>query len=935
MTFVTTRRRLLGGSLGAAVVAGCKPPPVGERAAPEASKGPAPAPPPTTTVEAEINGAARRFAADADRTALELVRGELGLTGSKLACGHGACGACTMLLDGAPTVTCLLPATALHRRKLTTVEGLAAGGALHPVQKAFMAEDALQCGYCTPGFVVAASAFYREWRSAHHGQTPPREAVAAALSGHLCRCAAYDNIVTAVQHACAGRYEGPAGDPPRHDAQAKVTGAAKYTVDVALPGMLEGRILRSPHAHAKILRVDWSRALALPGVHGAVDMTHGVTTARFAGQEILALAAVDARTAEEALALVEIDWEVRPALVGMAAARAPDAPPVYPSRSTRKEAPNSSEGPLLPTGWDGNVRGPFKLFAKHKLAARRAVAHLRAHPDDGALVDATWRTQVQCHTTLEPHACVAHWEGERLTVHHSSAAVFQIAEDIAERWRLKSDQVRVRADYVGGGFGSKNTLGPEVVAAVELAKVTGRPVRIALERREELTVGGQRPAQDIELAIAASRTGEAQGFCARTYADAGVSVGSSSTVLLRIMYPKIAKDIADWDVVNHAPPSKPFRAPGGPPIFWAMEQAVDMMAARLGEDPVALRRRWDPNPARNRLYDWVDALPAWRERGAARADRGRYRRGTGLAIAGWFYFVQPGARVQLDAGPEGIVASTATQDLGNGTRSVIAQAVAEVLGIRPASVEVRIGDSAFVQGPMAGGSRTAASVGPAARHAAEQLRDELVERATARFSARPVAVAGGVRHAGEVVPWRELLARSGKLSFIGVRKRDRGGYFLPPVMGLAPGRYISGALQVMEVEVDTRLGKIRVLRSHTGVSVGKIITPALARSQVQGAVVQGISYALFEERRLDPRSGVQLTGGLEDYRIAGAGDFGELHVHFDEDGYERVNGRSVGLAELATLAPAAAIGNAVYHATGWRPLELPLRPDRVLQGVRA
>jgi xanthine dehydrogenase YagR molybdenum-binding subunit len=154
-------------------------------------------------------------------------------------------------------------------------------------------------------------------------------------------------------------------------------------------------------------------------------------------------------------------------------------------------------------------------------------------------------------------------------------------------------------------------------------------------------------------------------------------------------------------------------------------------------------------------------------------------------------------------------------------------------------------------------------------------------------------------------------------------------------MGLAPGRYISGALQVMEVEVDTRLGKIRVLRSHTGVSVGKIITPALARSQVQGAVVQGISYALFEERRLDPRSGVQLTGGLEDYRIAGAGDFGELHVHFDEDGYERVNGRSVGLAELATLAPAAAIGNAVYHATGWRPLELPLRPDRVLQGVRA
>lgn len=939
MPFLTTRRRLLGGTLGTAAAAttGCaRPKPASEQAHVDPSAAPPVAA--ATRVEAEINGVARALDVDAEGSALALVRDTLDLTGSKRACGHGACGACTMLIDGEPTVTCLLPATALHGRKVTTVEGLAKGELLHPVQRAFMAEDALQCGFCTPGFVTAGAAFYTKWRAAR-GQgaveRPDRETVAAALSGHLCRCGAYDNILTAVQRACAGEYEAPTDASPRYDAREKVTGAAKYTVDIRHPGQLEGRILRSPHAHAKIKRVDWSRALTLPGVAGVVDLLGGVTTVRFAGQEILALAAVDERTADEALAQVVVEYEVLPALIGMPAALAPGAPAVYPTRNTRKQAPNGNEGPLLPVGWEGNLRGPFKLFAKNKGAVRRSIAALKEDPAAGVLVEATYRTQVQCHTTLEPHACVARWSGpDSLEVWLSTAAVHAVAEDIAERWGLKREQVRLFANYVGGGFGSKNTLQLECVAAVELARVCGEPVRVALERREELIVGGLRPAQDIEVTIAASTAGEARGIRAHAYSDAGVAVGAASTALARIMYPYVGKDIADWDVITHGPPGKPFRAPGGPPMFWALEQAVDTMAHRLGVDPVALRRKWDPNPARNRLYDWVSQLPAWKDRPAPQSDRGRFRRGTGLAIAGWFYFVQPSSRVQIDAGPDGIVASTAAQDIGNGTRSVIAAVVAEVLGVAPASVQVKVGDSHFVPGPMAGGSRSTASIGPAARHAAEQLRDELTRRAALQ-GVQGVAAAGGVKHAGGLLPWAKILAAAPKLTFIGVRRRDKGGYFLPPMMDTAPGKYISGALQVTEIEVDTRLGRIKVVRSHTGVAIGKVVTPVLARSQVQGAVIQGISYALYEERRLDPRTGVQLTGGLEDYRIAGVGDVGELDVHFVEDGYERVNGRSVGMAELATLAPAASIGNALFHATGWRPLELPLRPDRVLQGVRA
>ncbi|HET6585214.1 MAG TPA: molybdopterin-dependent oxidoreductase [Nannocystaceae bacterium] len=885
-------------------------------------------------VATTINGKAHELEVDPDESTLALVRDRIGLTGAKLGCGHGACGACTMHLDGEAVATCLLPATALAGRRVTTVEGLARAGALHPVQRAFMAEDALQCGYCTPGFVVEAAAFVDAWREHSPGQAPGRDAIAEALSGHLCRCGAYDAIHRAVASACKGEHDDADPLPARVDARAKVTGAARYTTDVRVPNRLVARALHSPHAHAKVTHLDWSKALAVPGVRAAIDLLGEARIVRFAGQEIMALAATDERALAEGLAQVVVRYDVRPGVFDLASARAEGAPVVYPRKQDRKAAPNAAEGPLLPEPWDGNVRGPLKMIAKHRRKAADVVADARKA---GKVAEGAFATGVQCHTTLEPHAALAQWDGDdRLTVHLSTQAVSHMAEDIAQRWGLRRDDVRVIADYVGGGFGSKATLGIETVIAVELACVCQAPVAYALDRRAELMLGGTRPAAQVECALAFDDAGHLTAMRAVTHADSGVAVGHVASIMFRVMYHGTPRELEDYDVLTNTPPGRPFRGPGGPPAFWALEQMVDEVAHRRREDPLALRARWDPNPQRKPLYAWARALPVWRDRVKIASDRGRFRRGVGAACAGWFAFAEPKTRIEVKAGRDGVVASLSSQDMGNGTRTVIAEAIARELGIARAKVEVVLGDSRLVHGPMSAGSRTTSSVVPACIDACAQLHRELVEVAEDHFALKDAkAGRGGVAHSRGLLPWADVLAVAKPITVVGRRRKDEGGYFLPPFQGVAAEEYIAGGIQIVEVEVDTRLGKVRPIEVWGGYAIGRIVVPAVARSQAMGGIVQGLSYALFEERRLDPRGGYLLSAGLEDYRIAGIGDVPPMHVHFEEGGYDRVPGRQVGLGELVTIAPAAALGNAIFHATGKRMRTLPLRPDRVLKELQA
>jgi xanthine dehydrogenase YagR molybdenum-binding subunit len=887
-----------------------------------------------------INGRIEPLPDDPDALLIDVVRDELNLTGTKLVCGAGVCGACTVLVDGAPVVSCLMPARSAADKSVTTVEGIGAGK-LHPVQKAFMAHDALQCGFCTPGFIVEAAAFHDRWRSAEGTATPSREQIGAALSGHLCRCGAYEGIFRAVAEACAGRFDGDEFVSPRLEAREKVTGLAKYTVDIRHDGQLEGVVLRSHLAHARVTELDLAPARAISGVIAAVSLLGDDRIVRYVGDPIAAVAAKDRKTALKAIAAIGIASEPLPSVIGLNAARAPDAPVVF-EKSSRKKAGNVSEGAGSPAPWKRNIRGPSAAFS-HKAKKARSWVDAARKAQNPLLVEGTFRTGTQQHACLEPHATVARFDGERLTVHASTQAVFHLMELIAKRYKLDHDKVRVIADHVGGGFGSKASLGLETIAAIELAREAKAPVRVAFDRHEELSVTGYRPAAEIKIALLPSDAGDLQALSLTAHADTGAAVNSTIAALARLIYPAEAKELADFDVISNLPAGAAFRGPGGPPMAFALEQAIDEAALRMKVDPIALRKRWDPNPNRQRLYDWAAGLELWRNLRAPASQTGRYRRGVGVATGYWLYLWQPGSKVELAVKGGRLIASTAIQDIGTGSRTVIANTVAREFGLEPHEIEVRIGDSKLPEGPGSGGSRTTASVVPPTLLAVQKLKAAIERNA----KQPPIP--------GSNAPWRELIAASPDLSeaaerpeddkptLAGIRSplKDAGfmgmifGWMMRRFSNMAIGAGVPSSVQVIEVEVDTWLGHVRVLNVHTGIAVGKIAAPALARSQAAGSVIQGIGYALYEARELDLRTGDILTAGMEDYRIPGMADTPPIEVHFDEGGYDHVLGGSVGIGEVATVPTSPAIANAICNATGIRLTEIPIRPDRLIAALQA
>ncbi|HXD49881.1 MAG TPA: xanthine dehydrogenase family protein molybdopterin-binding subunit [Gemmatimonadaceae bacterium] len=717
---------------------------------------------------------------------------------------------------------------------------------------------------------------------------------------------------------------------PRMDALEKVTGDARYTADIQLPGMLHAAIVRAGAPSGRVTTLDLSTALAMPGVRGAVTMDDlpdvkldGVRlfdlAVHYAAQPVAAVCADSLDVAERAARAVRVVVEPAPHVSTASEALADGAPLVHPTGNAPRRSP--------------------RTFSRGDVDA--------ALRDADVVVTREYRTPVALHTALEPHGAAAEWSGGRVTVWESTQGIFNTRADLASAFELPLSSVRVIKNYMGGGFGAKNGASHATYVAVALARKTGRPVRCILDREGEQSDAGNRPATHQRVTLAAKRDGTLTAI----RFDGTITLGVGGWLegpgnIYRELYrcPNVTTT-ETFAYVNTAPMAS-FRAPGSVEGAVGLECTMDILARELGIDPLELRRRnyaerdqdKDRPYSDKRLdacYDQGAERFGWKRARARRNEPGaRLRRGVGMASIVWGAGGGPPAYATVRINRDGTIeVLTGAQDLGTGARTVMAQIAAEALGARINDVRTVLGDTERL--PFASnswGSITTASVGPAVRVAAEEARDSLFEAAAPMLDSEPDDLESRdseihSKNNDRCLLFRDVCEKLGDVMIIGQGSR-----------GPNPQKTAISAFgaQFAEVDVDVETGRVRVLRIVSAHDSGRIINPTLAESQLEGGIIQGLGYALFEERALDQHLGLQLNPTMHDYKVPTIGDVPEIDAFFVEGADVTANHTGAkGLAEPPIIGTAPAIANAVADALGAEVRELPLAPWRVLSAARA
>jgi len=706
----------------------------------------------------------------------------------------------------------------------------------------------------------------------------------------------------------------------RLDGPEKVTGRAVFTHDARKAGMLHAAVVRSPHAHATIVSIDASRAERMPGV---VIENPGKKVVRYHGEAVLALAAPTRAGAEDALRAVKVTYDVLPHTVSLAAARKEGAPLVFQKQVEEKRSAGDEPGAAAVLPQTGNVRGPKRSGTGD---VDKAFAEA-----DGTLEIVT-TTSVQTHVPLETHSLYAEWVGDTLEVQASTQGTFSVRDELAEVFKLSKDKVVVRAEFTGGGFGAKFGAGDYGVFAAKLAKKAGKPVLMALDRKAEHLSAGNRPDSWNRVKLGYRKDGTVTAADYESFGTAGVATGTGTGGFVKAAYGFPAVKVAESDVFTHLGPGCAMRAPGHPQGCFAVETALEELASRLGMDPLALRLKNDPSEVRRAEWEIGAREIGWSRRpeitkanDAAAASGSPLRRGLGCAASLWYTFVAPGSQVLVRIHRDGTVeVENGVQDIGGGVRTPIAMVVAEEMGLPVASLRVKIGDSRYPFGPASGGSVTIGSLIPAVRAAAVHAREKLMGVA-AKVLGEPeseVRIAGGLFSAkGKTADFRKVCSRLPGETVVatGDRAKDYDG---------ADTR-LFGA-QFAEVVVDVETGVVAVKKVVAVHDCGQPVWKTGVESQIRGGILQGISYALFEERVVDERSGRVMNPDVEFYKILGSKDTPEI-VPLLVDFYPgKNNAHARGIGEPATVPTAAAVANAIAHATGIRPTALPITPARIL-----
>jgi putative selenate reductase molybdopterin-binding subunit len=552
----------------------------------------------------QVNGQSHTLGVKPNTTLKHVIRHDLGLTGTKSGCDSGDCGACTVILNGQAMASCLVLAVEADGAEITTIEGLATGSELHPLQKAFIKCGALQCGYCTPGNLMTAKVLI------DRNPEPTREEIIAALGGNLCRCGTYPRLIEAIQNWQSFRdvqldtKPGPHDERDqerdhavvghgvtRYDAPDKVTGQAKYTADIRLPGMIYGKILGSPLAHGLIKRIDASKAREFPGVLAVItgedvtDKYYGVSPARYdeqvlakervryVGDEVAAVAAVDEETAERALQLIEVEYEELPAVFDPEEALLPGAPQIHP------ENPRYANNINTRVEWHfGDVE---QGFAEADYVFEKRFVGNRTY-----------------QSPLEPHAAIARWEhhGKRLTLWSSAQAPHYVQHQLARMFELPMSSIRIIRPPVGGGFGGKCETTPLELCSVILSKLTGRPVMMKYSRQEMFYHFRGRHKQYIDMKLGVKKDGTITAIQSHILLDGGAytSFGIVTVYYAGSMLPTLYKipnyKYDGYRMYTNLPASGAMRGHGVPQPRFAMEVLLDMAAEKIGLDPLDIRQ---------------------------------------------------------------------------------------------------------------------------------------------------------------------------------------------------------------------------------------------------------------------------------------------------------------------------------------------------------
>ncbi|MGD8306456.1 MAG: xanthine dehydrogenase family protein molybdopterin-binding subunit [Ignavibacteria bacterium] len=717
----------------------------------------------------------------------------------------------------------------------------------------------------------------------------------------------------------------------RIDAYDKVSGSANYTFDIDLPRMCHAKILRSPFPHARIKSINTTEAENLDGV---VHIVHNKNTpeiqwyygtsvlfdpeVRYQGDEIACVVAESERIAEKALGLIEVDYEHLPFVTAATKAMQPDSPKVH--------------------NW-GNITGE-----NPELYERGDVEKGFQQADE--IVEEKFETQVVVHNPAEPHCSVANWDGDKLILWDSTQGIFAVRDAVANSLGISNSNVRVIKKYMGGGFGSKLEASKHSVIAALLAKEIGRPVKITLDRKEQNLAVGNRPDSFQSLKLGAKKDGTLTAIKHTSYGAVGAYPGSASCGWPAVTMYKCANvHSEERSVLTNTGRSRPLRAPGHVQGFFALESIMDDLSEKIGMDPLEFRLKNDVD------YDQVFSAPytskrlkeayqkgaeliGWEKRNKeAGSGKGQVKKGIGMASQIWWGGGGPPAYATLKLNRDGSVNVLAgTQDLGTGTYTFIAQVAAEVLQIPIESVEVTIGDTeACPYCNVSGGSLTAPSVSPAVRDAAEKMKSKLISGASAilevpedqlQYSQAELASKSDSSKKlsiGDVVgQMRETV-----LITTGSRNANPEGY----------ARNSFGA-QFAEVEVDTLTGKVNVLKIVAAHDIGRTLNQKTLENQFHGGIIQGLGYALFEERLVDENTGKVLTTNLHAYKIPTMMDTPEIKIAIVSDYDPLISSTGVkGCGEPPIIPTAGAIANAVYNAIGVRIKSLPITPDKILNAL--